>query len=73
MLVVGTSAQVYPAAGYISRAKLHGAKVCIINPETEQHQLLPGDFAFAQDAADVLPKLLEPVIGTLQEDGGFGK
>ncbi|KID93059.1 NAD-dependent histone deacetylase, silent information regulator Sir2 [Metarhizium guizhouense ARSEF 977] len=75
MLVIGTSAQVYPAAGYISEAKLHGARICTINPEaeeeTELYKIQPGDFAFGQDAADALPRLLEPVIGKLQENGEF--
>ena len=69
MLVVGTSAQVYPAAGYISRAKLHGARVVTINPEAEDeaelYKIQPGDFAFGHDAAEYLPKLLEPVTGKI--------
>lgn len=77
MLVVGTSAQVWPAAGYISRAKLHGARIATINPEaedeTELYKIQPGDFAFGRDAAECLPLLLEPVIGTMQEDGEFKK
>lgn len=72
MLVIGTSAQVYPAAGYISRAKLHGARVVTVNPEaedeTELYKIQPGDFAFGKDATEYLPKLLEPVIGPLQND-----
>ncbi|KHN99090.1 NAD-dependent histone deacetylase, silent information regulator Sir2 [Metarhizium album ARSEF 1941] len=77
MLVIGTSAQVYPAAGYISRARLHGARVCTVNPdaeqETELYKIQEGDFAFGQDAAEALPRLLEPVIGTLQQNGEFRK
>ncbi|GAO18296.1 uncharacterized protein UV8b_06232 [Ustilaginoidea virens] len=73
MLVVGTSAQVYPAAGFISRAKLHGARIVNINPEAEDEaelrKLHPGDFAFGQDAAKCLPRLLEPVIGKLSDYG----
>ncbi|KAG6010903.1 hypothetical protein E4U21_002573 [Claviceps maximensis] len=69
MLVVGTSAQVYPAAGYVSRARLHGARIVNINPEAESeaelYKIQPGDFAFGQDAAESLPKLLEPIIGKL--------
>ncbi|POR30907.1 NAD-dependent protein deacylase [Tolypocladium paradoxum] len=77
MLVVGTSAQVWPAAGYISKAKLHGARIATINleaeDETELYKIQPGDFAFSKDAAECLPLLLEPVIGTMQEDGEFTK
>lgn len=73
MLVVGTSAQVYPAAGYISRARLHGARIVTVNPEAEDeaelHKMQPGDFAFGEDAAECLPKLLEPAIGKLPRSG----
>ncbi|KAF4980121.1 hypothetical protein FZEAL_3811 [Fusarium zealandicum] len=73
MLVIGTSAQVYPAAGYIAKAKGRGARIAIINPEAEDPEEMlkvkPGDFAFAQDAAECLPLLLEPVIGKLETSG----
>lgn len=73
MLVVGTSAQVYPAAGYISRARLHGARIVTVNPEAEDEaelcKMQPGDFAFGEDAAECLPKLLEPALGKLQRSG----
>jgi NAD-dependent deacetylase sirtuin 5 len=75
MLVIGTSAKVWPAAGYISKAQLHGARVAIINPEAEEasemFKVKPGDFAFGRDAAEALPILLAPVIGQMQPDGGF--
>lgn len=77
MLVIGTSAQVYPAAGYIETARKFGAKVAVINPEAETEdelkKLVPGDFAFGQDAAVQLPTLLEPAIGKMQENGDFIK
>ena len=77
MLVIGTSAQVWPAAGYISQAKVHGARVATINPEAEDEaemfKVEPGDFAFGQDAAQYLPLLFEPVIGKMQADGSFQK
>ncbi|OLN85085.1 NAD-dependent protein deacylase [Colletotrichum chlorophyti] len=69
MIVVGTSAKVWPAAGYILKAHAAGARVCTVNPEAEDEDQMfkvkPGDFAFGRDAAEVLPLLLEPVIGTL--------
>lgn len=75
MLVIGTSAQVFPAAGYIEDARDHGAVVAIINPDAERQEELEKleahDFAFGQDAAACLPILLEPVIGTKQADGEF--
>ncbi|KAG5913632.1 hypothetical protein E4U42_000961 [Claviceps africana] len=77
MLVVGTSAQVYPAAEFISRARLHGARVVNIDPEaeteTEMYKIQSGDFAFGKDAAKFLPKLLEPIIGKMQDNGDFKK
>lgn len=71
--MVGTSAQVWPAAGYVSKAKRHGARVVTVNPEAENEagafHVPPGDFAFGQDAALCLPQLLEPIIGKMGEDG----
>ncbi|CAK7231810.1 hypothetical protein SCUCBS95973_008046 [Sporothrix curviconia] len=71
MLVVGTSAEVYPAAGYIERARRAGAVVATINLDAESRQGLKGlrsrDFAFGGSAADILPVLLEPLIGKLEE------
>lgn len=70
MLVIGTSAEVYPAAGYIEEARDAGAVVATINLDAESPEGLaaldPGDFAFGGSAADILPVLLEPVIGKLE-------
>lgn len=75
ILVVGTSAQVYPAASYIDKARRRGARVVIVDPRAEEedelYKVKPGDFAFARDAAEALPVLLEPLIGKLQADGSF--
>lgn len=77
MLVIGTSATVHPAAAFISRAKLHGARIVTVNPEAENedemYKVKDGDFAFGQDAAKFLPILLEPIIGKIQGDGQFRK
>ena len=76
IVVVGTSAQVWPAAGYIFEAKRRGAAICIVNLEAEDEDELRkvrnGDFAFGQDAASFLPGLLEPFIGKMNPDGTFG-
>ncbi|KAF4461690.1 NAD-dependent histone deacetylase silent information regulator Sir2 [Fusarium albosuccineum] len=73
MLVIGTSAQVSPASGYILHARFRGARVVVINPEAEKPEEMTkvrhGDFAFGQDAAEYLPLLLEPVIGKLEAGG----
>lgn len=75
MFVIGTSAQVYPAAGYIDKARKRGARIVTINPEAEDEaemfKVKPGDFAFGKDAAEYLPLLFEPIIGKPNEDGEF--
>ncbi|KAH6610633.1 nad-dependent histone deacetylase, partial [Trichoderma cornu-damae] len=75
MFVIGTSAQVYPAAGYIEKARKLGASIVTINPEAEDEEEMfkvkPGDFAFGRDAAECLPILLEPIIGKPNEHGEY--
>ncbi|KAI0123294.1 Sir2 family protein [Xylariales sp. AK1849] len=67
MLVIGTSAAVYPAARYTRVAKETGAVVAVINPDDKaQDGLDENDFFFQGDAAELLPKLCEGVIGELQ-------
>ncbi|PQK16310.1 hypothetical protein BB8028_0006g06300 [Beauveria bassiana] len=77
MLVIGTSTQVYPAAGYIDEARDRGAVVAVINPDAENDDQLekigPNDFAFGQDSATCLPVLLEPIIGKEQANGEFAR
>lgn len=77
MLVIGTSAQVYPAANYIEDARHCGAVIAVVNPEAENEEelqkLKPRDFAFGQDAATCLPVLLAPIIGKEQADGEFSQ
>ncbi|KAK5078454.1 hypothetical protein LTR64_003133 [Lithohypha guttulata] len=71
MLVVGTSAVVYPAAGYIQFAKHKGARVAVVNPDPSSGNSLdlgPGgkDWFFMEDAAKILPEMLRPVIGDIE-------
>lgn len=74
LIVVGTSAQVSPAASYIYEAREQGARVAVIDPNAENiGELDEGDFAFTSDAATTLPILLEPLIGKRQPDGSFSK
>ncbi|CAI6014409.1 hypothetical protein V2G26_019493 [Clonostachys chloroleuca] len=77
MLVIGTSALVWPAAGYIGRARGQGARIVTIDLTAQDPEPMakmePGDLAFAGDAAELLPLLLEPVIGKMQADGTFVK
>ncbi|KAK0617241.1 DHS-like NAD/FAD-binding domain-containing protein [Immersiella caudata] len=73
VLVIGTSSQVYPAAGYAEQARGRETSVVTINldAEDEVRRLRSNDFAFAGDAAVLLPKLLEPIIGTPVTDGTY--
>ncbi|RTE76082.1 hypothetical protein BHE90_009458 [Fusarium euwallaceae] len=59
MLVIGTSAKVWPAAGYIDQAREKGARVAVINMEaaSDGGKDSDKDFFFGQDAAECLPLL----------------
>ncbi|TGZ79645.1 DHS-like NAD/FAD-binding domain-containing protein [Ascodesmis nigricans] len=70
-IVIGTSGQVYPAAGYSTNVKERGGKVAIVDMNPGDYQGREWrhggpDFVFAGDAAELLPKLLEPVTGELK-------
>ncbi|KAK1767727.1 DHS-like NAD/FAD-binding domain-containing protein [Phialemonium atrogriseum] len=75
VLVVGTSAVVHPAASYVGLAQGERTCVATVNLDAELPENLgeldPLDFAFAGDAAELLPRLLEPVIGRMRGDGTF--
>lgn len=63
VLVVGTSAQVYPAAAYTEKAKGMGARVVVINPDPASARGLgEKDFFFQGDAAELLPRLFLKVM-----------
>ncbi|KAI4868397.1 DHS-like NAD/FAD-binding domain-containing protein [Hypoxylon rubiginosum] len=69
MLVVGTAATVYPAAGYTRKAQRRGAVVAVVNPDPDSAAgLSQNDFFFQGDAAQVLPQLFEGVIGKLDDE-----
>ena len=65
MLVIGTSAKVFPAAGYVDEARSKGARVAVINMERSGQGLAPGDWFFEGDAGIILPKILESIIGDI--------
>ncbi|KAI1313733.1 histidine phosphatase superfamily [Xylaria venustula] len=70
MLVVGTAAAVYPAAGYTRQAQRKGAIVAVINPDLDSARGLSNkDFFFQGSAADILPQLFEGVIGRIDDNG----
>lgn len=58
LLVVGTSAAVYPAAGLIHIAQHHGARIIIVNTNPSDASNL-ADIELIGSVDDVLPNLLE--------------
>lgn len=70
MMVIGTAAEVYPAAGYISKARYSGARVAVINMDGGDlgatGSLREGtDWMFQGDAGVIVPQLFKGVIGEL--------
>jgi NAD-dependent SIR2 family protein deacetylase len=68
MLVIGTSAEVYPATAYIEAARKKGARVVVVNIEQEDPGLLAleeQDWYLQGDAAEIVPAMLKPVIGDI--------
>ncbi|KAF9638360.1 NAD-dependent histone deacetylase silent information regulator Sir2 [Lasiodiplodia theobromae] len=70
MLVVGTTAVVYPAAGYIHGARYQGARVAVFNMEESEEEgaasnLKDNDWFFRGDASKILPEVLKEVIGVV--------
>lgn len=66
ILVIGTSARVWPAAGYIEDARARGARVAVINTETPDEgasRLKDDDWFFQGDAGEIVPQILEAVTG----------
>lgn len=68
MLVIGTSAKVWPAAGYVDIARSRGARVAVINMDPgdiPRGGLTARDWLFQGDAGAVVPELLKSVIGDI--------
>ncbi|KAI9712695.1 MAG: hypothetical protein M1820_001316 [Bogoriella megaspora] len=66
IMVIGTSARVYPAASYVDDAREKGARVAVINTDPNDAPasgLTEDDWFFAGDAAQIVPELLKAVIG----------
>lgn len=75
LIVIGTSARVYPAAGYIAKARQRGARVAVVNteePDAAASMLQEGDWFFRGDAAVVVPVVLESVVGGALRKRGIG-
>jgi NAD-dependent deacetylase sirtuin 5 len=67
IMVIGTSAAVWPAAGYIEVARARGARVAVVNMDGDLPAggLRRGDWFFQGDASVIVPELLKPVTGDL--------
>lgn len=62
VLVIGTSAVVQPAAGFVDRAADQGATLAVFNPDPEAAAgLVDGDYFFQEDSAKILPLVIEGV------------
>ena len=71
LMVIGTSAKVWPAAGYVDVAREKGARVAVINMDREdipggRHGLKRGDWFFQGDASVIVPALLKGEIGDIK-------
>jgi len=70
ILVIGTSATVWPAANYIHAARVAGARVAVFNmesPDTDDGfgEAREEDWFFRGDAGDLVPELMKEVIGVV--------
>ncbi|KAL9127277.1 MAG: hypothetical protein Q9217_003812 [Psora testacea] len=71
IMVIGTSAKVWPAAGYVDKARDKGARVAVINMDRDdtpggRYGLNRGDWFFQGDASIIVPALLEGTIGDIK-------
>lgn len=70
IMVIGTSAKVYPAAGYVDSARAKGARVAVINMDpgdTPGRGMYSGDWFFQGDAGEIVPEILKSVIGEITD------
>lgn len=69
MLVIGTSSNVYPAAGYVDVARENGARIAVVNMEPYSPRRGEGlrkeDWFFQGDASVIVPEILKSVIGEI--------
>jgi NAD-dependent deacetylase sirtuin 5 len=69
IMVIGTSASVYPAAAYVDDAREKGARVAVINADRADEPaggLDENDWFFEGDAAQIIPNILKSVIGEVE-------
>ncbi|CAD0101089.1 unnamed protein product [Aureobasidium mustum] len=70
IMVIGTSASVYPAAGYVDHARAKGARVAVINADRADEPaggVRDNDWFFEGDAAQIVPDILKSVIGEIEQ------
>lgn len=70
IMVIGTSARVYPAAAYVDQAREKGARVAVINMDKNDipaSGVYNQDWFFEGDAAKIVPELFKSVIGEITE------
>lgn len=70
MLVIGTSAMVWPAAGYIGRVRKAGARVAFFNMDEKSAgvaKLEENDWMFLGDAAELVPRAFEGFLSGLRK------
>lgn len=71
IMVIGTSAKVYPAAGYVDIARRKGARVAVINMDKGDAPaggMYSRDWFFEGDAAQIVPELLKSVVGEIDAE-----
>jgi NAD-dependent deacetylase sirtuin 5 len=70
IMVIGTTATVYPAAGYVEEARERGARVAVVNMDGGDlgaaSGLTTGDFLVVGDAAKILPEMVKSVTGNIE-------
>jgi NAD+-dependent protein deacetylase sirtuin 5 len=71
ILVIGTSAKVYPAAGYVDQARSQGARVAVVNMDRAdapggRRGLMKGDWFFEGDAGEIVPEILKSIVGEIK-------
>jgi NAD-dependent deacetylase sirtuin 5 len=70
IMVIGTSASVYPAAAYVDDAREKGARVAVINADRADEPaggLDDNDWFFEGDAAQIIPDILKSLIGEVEQ------
>ncbi|KAL4865582.1 hypothetical protein BDV12DRAFT_174386 [Aspergillus spectabilis] len=68
MLVIGTSSRVFPAAGYVEKARSKGARVAVVNMDPNdmgKGKFTSKDWFFQGDAGVIVPEILNSVIGDI--------